>query len=403
MPSPTLAPLGAHNLRHLLLMLSALTALAPLGTDIYLPAVPSMASRLGVVIHDIEISISFFLLGLSLGQLLGGPLSDQFGRRKLVLTGLSIFSLATLAIIFTTSVYWLWGLRCVQALGGGLAMVNTSAIIRDISSGPAGAANLIRVMQVMMLAPLVAPVLGMLILHFSDWNMIFVFLLIYSWVLIYLFYYYLPETSPKQANKNLFKNYGVVLQESRVWGFMISVCAAYAGLLTFVTASPSIFMEYFGLSETLYPFVFGLNVLTMVLMSRVNLRLLSRFTSKQLISIGQGIQAVAGLCLLVYLLAAPVIHLWILVPCIMLFMGSHSFIVANSLACTTEYFPKQAGTATALLAALGFLSGGLAGGLAGHFADGTPLPMVSVMLVSCLLGVFMRMGVQALSKTPVAS
>lgn len=168
MSSPTFAPLGVNNIRNLLLMLSALTALAPLGTDIYLPAVPSMASRLGVVIHDIEISISFFLLGLSLGQLLGGPLSDQFGRRKLVLAGLVIFSLATLAIIFTTSVFWLWGLRFVQALGGGLAMVNSSAIIRDISSGQAGAANLIRVMQVMMLAPLIAPMLGMLILHFSD-------------------------------------------------------------------------------------------------------------------------------------------------------------------------------------------------------------------------------------------
>lgn len=228
--------------------------------------------------------------------------------------------------------------------------------------------------------------------------MIFVFLFVYSLVLIYLFYYYLPETSPQQANKNLFKNYWLVLQESRVWEFMISVCAAYAGLLTFVTASPSIFMEYFGLSETLYPFVFGLNVLTMILISRVNLHLLGRFTSKKIISIGQSIQVAAGACMLVYVLFVPVITLWLLVPLTMLFMGSHSFIISNSIACTTEYFPKQAGTATALLAALGFLSGGMAGGLAGHFADGTPLPMVTVMLVSCVLGAMIRIYMHKTSK-----
>ncbi|OPX57149.1 hypothetical protein BTE48_01325 [Oceanospirillum multiglobuliferum] len=371
-------------------MLSALTALAPLGTDIYLAAVPSMALDFSVAIHDVEASISYFLVGLSLGQLLGGPLSDRFGRRKLVISGLGLFALSSLGILFSEGLIQLWLFRFIQALGGGLAMVNSSAIIRDLSSGKAGAANIIRVMQVMMIAPLAAPIIGMLILQISNWNNIFVFLMLYSLILMLLFYRYLPETSPMQASGNWFSNYFAVIREYRVWGFIASTCAAYAGLLGFITASPGVLMGYFGLSETLYPFVFGFNVLMMVLMSRANLRLLGRFESSQLISIGQGMQLLSSSLMLAYILLSEQHTLYILIPLTMLFMGSHSFVVANSIACTTELFPQRAGTATALIAALGFFSGGLSGGIIGYFSDGTPLPMVSVLFVACLTGIGIR-------------
>ena len=381
---------GIQATASLLLMLSALTALAPLGTDIYLSAIPLMAGDFDVAVHEVEISISYFLLGLSLGQLLGGPLSDRFGRRKLVISGLGIFALSSLGILLSDSLVQLWSLRFIQALGGGLAMVNSSAIIRDLSSGKDGAANLIRVMQVMMVAPLAAPIIGMLILQVSNWNTIFGFLLVYALVLMVLFYRHLPETSPMQASGNLLANYFVVIRERRVWGFITSTCAAYAGLLGFITASPGVLMGYFGLTETVYPFVFGFNVGAMVLMSRVNLRLLRRFEPRQLIAIGQGMQLTASALMVAYILLADEHTLYLLIPMTMLFMGSHSFVVANSISCTTELFPTRAGTATALIAALGFLSGGLSGGIIGYFADGTPLPMVVMLLVACVIGISIR-------------
>lgn len=374
----------------LLLMLSALTALAPLGTDIYLSAVPIMAVNFSVAMHDIEASISYFLVGLSLGQLLGGPLSDRFGRRKLVISGLGLFVLSSLGIMLSDTLFQLWLFRFAQALGGGLAMVNSSAIIRDLSSGKAGTANLIRVMQVMMIAPLAAPIIGMLILQLSHWRIIFAFLLVYGLVLMLLFYRHLPETSPMSASGNLLGNYFAVIKTRKVWGYIASTCSAYAGLLGFITASPGILMGYFELSETLYPFVFGFNVLTMVLMSRVNLRLLGRFESPQLISIGQGMQLVSSTLMLAYMLFFEQHSLYILIPLTMLFTGSHSFVVANSIACTTEHFPERAGTATALIAALGFFSGGLSGGIIGYFADGTPLPMAAILLTACTLGIGIR-------------
>ncbi|WP_051206027.1 multidrug effflux MFS transporter [Oceanospirillum maris] len=386
----------------LLLMLSALTALAPFGTDVYLSAIPVMAQDFSVAVHDVEISISYFLVGLSLGQLLGGPLSDRYGRRKLVITGLGLFALSSVVIVFSDSLMMLWVMRFFQALGGGLAMVNSSAIIRDLSSGKEGAANLIRVMQVMMVAPLVAPIIGMLILQVSNWNSIFAFLAVYALLLMALFYRYLPETSPMSVNGNLLKSYFNVIAERKVWGFITSTCAAYAGLLSFITASPGVLMGYFQLSETVYPFVFGFNVLAMVLMSRVNLRLLSHFHSRQLIALGQGLQLLSSSLMVAYILLFDQHTLFVLIPLTMLFMGSHSFVVANSISCTTELFPERAGTATALIAALGFFSGGLAGGIVGHFADGTPLPMVLMLLSACLLGIGIR-GLNAITLRTVAS
>jgi MFS transporter, DHA1 family, multidrug resistance protein len=374
----------------LLLMLSALTALTPLATDIYLAAVPAMAEEFGRSLHDIELSISFYLLGFSCGQLLGGPLSDRFGRRRMVLSGLSVFALGTLVILLSPSLEVLWGARVLQALGGGLAVVNTGAIIRDFATGREGAGYMVRVVQVMMIAPLAAPIMGMLILKVSNWKAIFVFLLLYAATLIWLFFRYVPETSRHRVTGNLFRNYWIVLRERRVWGYIASTCAAYAGLLAFITASPSVYMGYFGLSEGTYPFVFGGNVLCMVAMSRVNLMLLKRFSPGKLVSLGQGLQLASGALMLGYALLWDQLSLVPLMILIMMFMGCHGFVVANCTSSTTEFFPAQAGTATALIGAMGFASGGIAGGIVSATSDGTPLSMVAVMFGGCLLGIGLR-------------
>ncbi|MCY0966295.1 multidrug effflux MFS transporter [Parathalassolituus penaei] len=386
----------------LLLMLSALTALTPLATDVYLAAVPVMAEAFGRSLHDIELSISFYLLGFSIGQLLGGPLSDRYGRRRMVLFGLSVFAFGTLMILLSPTLELLWGARVLQALGGGLAVVNTGAIIRDMATGREGAGYMVRVVQVMMIAPLAAPILGMLILKISNWQMIFVFLLLYAAVLIALFRQHLPETSQYRVRGNLFRNYGIVLGERRVWGFIASTCAAYAGLLSFITASPSVYMGYFGISEGAYPFVFGGNVLCMVAMSRVNLKLLKRYNPSQLVSFGQAVQLSMGVLMVLYALLAEHMQLMPLMLMIMAFMGCHGFIVANSTSSTTEFFPQQAGTATALIGALGFASGGLAGAVVSATSDGTPLSMVAMMAGGCLLGITLRF-INSRTRPPVSS
>jgi len=155
------------------LLLALLTALSPLAIDMYLPAMEAMAGDLQTSIHLVELSVSSYLLGFALGQLGGGPLSDRYGRRPLIITGLVLFALSSAALMLTTSLEALLALRFLQAIGGGLATVNSSAIVRDRFQGADVAKTLSLVSMIMMLAPLVAPMLGALTLSFAGWRTIF--------------------------------------------------------------------------------------------------------------------------------------------------------------------------------------------------------------------------------------
>lgn len=185
----------------LLFLLAGLTALASLAIDAYLPAITSMAISFGTSIHHIELSLSLFLEGFAIGQLIGGPLSDHFGRQLTVFVGLSIVAFGTLGIIFRSSLNGLLLFRIIEALGGGMAVVNSEAIIRDVSSGRDGARNLSQMELIMMMAPLLAPVIGMGLLHITDWHGIFVFLLTYKVIITFFIYRNIPETRAKNKHR----------------------------------------------------------------------------------------------------------------------------------------------------------------------------------------------------------
>ncbi len=374
----------------LLLMLSALTALVPLATDIYLVAVPTIAEDFGRSLHDVELAVSVFLLGFAAGQIGGGPLSDRFGRRTMVLWGLSVFALGSLGIMLAPDLEAMLVLRFVQALGGGLAVVNSQAIIRDLASGREGAAAMIRVIQVMMIAPLIAPVIGLVILKVSNWHSVFGFLMVYALLLILLFWRRLPETRAQATGGNPFRNYWTILSDRRIWGYLISVMGAYAAMLSFITASPGIFMGHYGMSEDLYPFTFACVVLTMVAMTKVNLKMLKKHLPPYLIALGQKLQMTASGLLLVSLLVYPQLPVWALTLMVMFYIGCHGFVVANSNASIIEYYPHLAGTAAALTGAIGFLSGGLAGGLVSLMSDGTPLAMAVMMFCAVTTAFLVR-------------
>lgn len=383
------------------LLLAGLVALAPLGVDIYLAAMPAMAESYGVGLEQIEASISFFLIGMAFGQLLGGPMSDRFGRKRTVLVGVCLFCLASLGIMLFQTVEGLWSLRVLQALGAGLTSVSATSVVRDISSGKEGAINLIRVMQVMMVAPLVAPMIGMVIYQSLDWPAIFLFLILYSLVLLGFFLKLAPETSPKLARGNPVVAYWRLMQNPIVWPGLITVVGAYGVLFSIITASPTVYMGFFGIDATLFPFLFGANVLAMILASRINMSLLRRRQTSQLISIGQWIHCINSLITFGYLLAAEAPNVWLTTIALMSITGGNAFIISNNIASITEHFPERAGTSTALLNATGFFSGAGIGSLTGVFADGTPLPMLVVIMAAASLGLLGRWLLK--SKTAVAA
>jgi DHA1 family bicyclomycin/chloramphenicol resistance-like MFS transporter len=372
------------------MLLAGLVSLAPLGVDIYLAAIPTMAMSYGVELALVEASIPFFLIGMACGQLLGGPISDQFGRKHTVLGGSLIFCFASSAIVMFQSIEGLWAFRVLQALGAGLTSVSATSVIRDISSGKEGAINLIRVMQVMMVAPLIAPLIGMLIYQSIDWYAIFVFLILYSLMLLGFFLKLAPETSPRSARGNPLVAYGRLIQDSRVWPGLLTVIGAYGVMFSIVIASPTVYMGFFGIEATLFPFVFGANVLAMILASRINMRLLKRRQPGSVIQLGQGLQSLLCSLVLACLLIAPAADAWIIIPALMAIIGCNALIISNNISAITEHFPERAGTSTALLSATGFFSGAGIGSLTGVFADGTPLPMLVVIMAAASLGLLGR-------------
>lgn len=377
----------AKHIPGLILMLAALTALAPLSTDAYLPAIPTIADALGVSIHDVELSVSLFLAGFACGQLAGGPFSDHYGRRRAIFTGLTLFTLGAFAAMQAESIEALLIARILQGVGGGISVVNSAAVIRDRHSGRESAQAMSRMASILMAAPLLAPVLGTFLLEVADWRTIFLFLALYALVLLVVLALRLPETRKPQIGpvSSPLRNYLTILTHRTALGYLFAVACSYAGMFAFITGSAVTYIHFYGASPSLYTALFGMNIITLLACNQLNIRLLHRFSSQQLLQFAQRIQLLSAAALLLSftLTDAP---LGLIVALVMVHIGVQGFVMSNSMAGTSEFFPHIAATTAALLGACGFAAGALAGSLVGMLGDGTPLPMILVMFVASLAG-----------------
>ncbi len=365
-------------------LLAMLTAVGPLGIDMYLPAMAQMSASLNSDIHHVELSVSTFLIGFATGQILGGPLSDRFGRKPIILAGLIIYTLASATLVWTSTLNQLLILRVFQALGGGLAVVNSPAIVRDLFSGKDIARVLSMVAIIMMSAPLFAPVMGSGILTLGEWPLIFALLSVYSGVLIIVLLTLLPESHPpeRRLRQRPWKGYARVLSHPLARFYIICLAAGSSGMFVFITASPYLYLEYFGQSEHVFPWLFGANVITIMFTNRLNMWLLNRFSTSQLIATGVSIQIAAASLLLVLCLTEEWFLLTTVVPLMMLYVGALGLIISNSLGTIMQYFRDDAGSATALTGVCQFSGGALAGLLWGQLHTGTPVAMMAVMMMT---------------------
>jgi MFS transporter, DHA1 family, multidrug resistance protein len=376
-------------------MLAALVALGPLAIDAYLPAIPAMAADLDTPLHNIELTLSLFLLGFAAGQLFGGPFSDRHGRRLTILIGLSLFMAGSLLTAFGTNISWLWAGRVLQAFGGGMGVVNTMAMVRDRYSGRESAQVLSKIVTILMIAPLAAPFIGSFLLLFADWRAIFLFLFVYAAILLLVLRLALPETQRRENHSALppLRRYWGVLKSRAALAFLFSVALSNAGMFAFITGSPGVYMGYFGASEHLYPVLFGLNILTLAISNQINIRLLRRWDARRILKLGQYMQLGLGALMVLSLWWLPP-TLWLIVPLIMLFIGMQGFIVANGMSSATDFFPHSAATCTALISASGFTLGAISGALVGLIGAGQPWGMIGVMAACPLLGILLRRALQ---------
>jgi DHA1 family bicyclomycin/chloramphenicol resistance-like MFS transporter len=372
-------------------MLAILVALSPFSLDLYLPALPSIADDFNTDIHLIELSISTYLIGMALGQLLGAPLSDRNGRRPLALIGLGIFLVATIGIIFCQTAEQLLWLRLVQALGGGCATVNSAAIVRDLYDEVETARMFSLISMIMMAAPLIAPAVGAVMLIFFSWRSVFVLLALYALLVMLVVIYKLPETvrerqrsaTARAAFREIAASFALVMTRRRAVGFALCTAFAHGCMFAFLTDSAFVYIEYFGVSPSFFPILFGANIVTLMAANRVNYALLRRYHPRQILPFGSIAQILCTSTLFVYAVLFDA-RLYVVAPLIMLSIGCLGFVVSNAFSSYMSYFSRNAGTANAVGGTLRAGAGAVIGILIGILHDGSLFPMTAAMMLAAM-------------------
>ena len=370
------------------LVLASLTSLSPFAIDTYVPAMPQMASFLGVMLSDIELSLSIYIIGYALGQFFGGPLSDSFGRRPIVVTGLSVFIITSYFLSVSDSLLQLYVLRFIQAFGGGFSVVVAMAIARDLFTGTILAKRITYISMVMMTAPLVAPAVGTLLLKLFGWQAIFSFLTIYGILVFILIVVFIPETRKSSSKKgiiiNTAKNYILVFSNTKAMSYILASSLGFSGMFTFITGSSKIYIDHFNIPVELFPILFGSNVLLMIGMGAVNARIVTRISPKKILRAGLIIQLIAGALLssLVFTNNAPFVVVFSL---IVIFVGILGVVSSNANALALHMFPNISGVATAVIGVSLYAMGGFTGFLLNIFSNDTIFPITLIMFL-CSLG-----------------
>lgn len=362
-------------------------------TDLYLPSMPSMAAEWHVDPKLIQITVGAFLLGYSIPQVIYGPFADRFGRKPLLLYGLTLYSLATIGCALAPSPHFIISMRVLQGLGGGACSICWRAIMRDVYSGKRLARVANYSSMVWSFVPIIAPVCGGYIQHYLGWRFNFVVLLIFSVIalLVALFLYCeTMDASHRQSIhiKSIFKNYGLVLSKPAFLGYSFSASATYMVMVTFNVAAPFILQNQLNLTPVTYGWTIILVSIGYLAGASTNHFLVTRFTGKQLIWFGLGIMFVAALTMWGYAFAHVMTLAVIIAPMFFLFFAS-GIIFPNAMANVLMIFPKLSGSAGALYGLVVIAMGGLVSIFVAHLHEQTQLPMATVilgMVLAAILG-----------------
>src|SRR5690554_520090 len=370
------------------MLLGMTVALGPLALDAYLPAFPEIAEGLGVEHSQIGLTLSAYVGALGLAQLLGGPLSDRYGRQQILFIGLVVFSCAAFLVAQAETLSQMLGWRIVQGIGGAFCAVSVPAIVRDQTSGQDAARLFGLIGLVMFIAPAAAPSIGSILLYFSEWPSIFLMLAGYGVLLAVVLHFVLFRRLPPREKihtpvSTLVTNYALVLRHGVTMRFVGLQTLCFSAMLVFITHASFIYQEWFRLSNAAFSFLFAANIVIMAGLNLYNRRLLNRYKSVRILRVCVFLQAIAVVVLVICAWAdAPY---WVIAGCIIVAVGFMGAIVPNNMANALEFFPHLGGTAAAMLGAAQFTVAGVVSALSTTLAGGTLLPIVLIMAL-CVLG-----------------
>ena len=389
-----------------ILILGALSAFGPLAIDFYLPGFPAMAQAFATDEKHIQLTLAVYFLGLSIGQLVYGPIADRFGRRVPLLVGVGLFTAASFACAFAPSLDWLIGARFVQALGGCAGMVLSRAIVSDKCDAVGSAKVFSQLMLVMGLAPILAPMLGGLLVNVYGWQAIFIVLTGFSALAALAVALGLPESLPanvpRQPLSGALRQYSRLLKDREYLGHALTGGIAMAGMFAYIAGSPFVFIKLYGVPAEHYGWLFGSNAAGFILVAQINARLLAKRGPAFLLSRMVWVYLAAGLTLL-GVSALHTAQLWPLLIPLFICIASLGCIIPNASACAMSGQGARAGSASALLGCLQFSVAAAAAWLVGVLHDGSAMPMAMVISLCGILAVSIAVATRRLYTARIAA
>ena len=365
-----------------MVVLGALSTFGPLTTDVYLPGLPQVSDDLGVADSQVQLTLTTCLVGLAVGQVIAGPLSDSLGRRRPLLVGLSLFVLASLGCAAAPSIVILDVLRLVQGLCGAAGIVLARAIVRDHWSGIGAAKIYATLMGAVSVGPIVAPSIGGALLGVTDWRGLFLALAGFGVVLLVASSIWVRESLPASARREVSLlvtlRVGRRLLVDRLFiGYTLASALAFGALFSYISGSSFVYQDVFDVSAQVYGLLFGLNGLGLLLGNVANRRLQDRAGPHRLLRGGM-LTTLAGAALVTVSVLGG-LGLAALVVSLLIAVFGLGFIASNAVALALEGQAADAGTASALIGMTQFLIGAAAAPFAG-IAGATAVPMAIMML-----------------------
>ena len=366
-------------------LVGSLSIFGPLCIDMYLPALPDISRQLHAGASGVQLTLTAVLIGISVGQLVLGPISDRVGRRPPLLIGLAAFIASSVACALAPNIYVLTGCRLIQGLGGAAGVVISRAIVRDLHSGVA----LVRFFSTLMLAtglgPVLAPQIGSWILAFTTWRGVFVVLAVFGAALLFTAWWRVPETLPpdRRATGTVWSTLAgmVSVARDRVFiGYALACGLGMSATFAYIAGSSFALQNVYGLSPLLYGLVFALNGCGMVLGAQINGRLAARFGPSTLLTNGLITMAVAGTVLLVVVVTGAVGLIGV-IPALFVVMYGFGFVGPNAVALALHRYPHAAGSASAVLGCFQFLMAAFIAPLAGIGGTFDAFPMALLILI----------------------
>jgi MFS transporter, DHA1 family, multidrug resistance protein len=378
----------------LVIVLGSINAIGPLSIDMYLPAFPEIAGDLGTSASQVQLTLTACVAGLALGQLLIGPLSDRLGRRGPLMAAMLTYAAASILCSLAPSVPVLIALRFVQGLAGAGGIVISRAVVRDLHSGVAAVRLFSSLMLVTGLAPILAPLAGGQVLSFTSWRGIFVVLAVLSALIAVLVLLGLGETLPRERRSR--HGIGRTLQIMRGllrdrWflGHALAGGLGFGALFAYIAGSPFVLQGIYGVSPQLYSVLFAVNGLGLIAGSQVNARLVGRYGPGRLLR--AGLLTIAGSAsVLLAVVVAGGLGVWAVLLPMFVIVSSLSFVLPNSTALALADHAEVAGTASALLGVLQFLTGAVVAPLVGAAGTESAVPMAAIMTATALAALLAR-------------